>query len=33
MRRGWDMLDALFEDLGSWDPWPEIMQVAIIDLS
>ena len=31
---GWDMLDALFEDLGSWDPWPEIAkQVAIVDTS
>ena len=31
---GWDMLDALFEDLGSRDPWPEIAkQVAIVDLS
>lgn len=31
---GWDMLDVLFEDVGSWDPWPEIAkQVAIVDTS
>jgi len=29
---GWDMLNSLFEDLDTWDPWPEIArQVAIVD--
>lgn len=31
---GWDMLDVLFENVDSWDPWPEIAkQVAIVDTS